>query len=60
MRNDALLRHQKLCSLAGSSFAPMMEHRQHLGGGGQDGDGVNGSVMDEKGEEENDDGKVGQ
>ncbi|KAG0285086.1 hypothetical protein BGZ96_010626 [Linnemannia gamsii] len=52
MRNDALLRHQKLCSLAGSSFAPMMDHRQYLGSGGHEGDGEDGDVMEEEEEEE--------
>ncbi|KAG9069679.1 hypothetical protein KI688_009001 [Linnemannia hyalina] len=49
MRNDALLRHQKLCSLAGSSFAPMMDHRQFLGGHDGD-DEEDGAMGGEKGD----------
>lgn len=60
MRNDALLRHQKLCSLAGSSFAPMMDYRQYLGSGGHDGDEEDDGVIDEEGEEEDGDEEVGQ
>ncbi|KAF9324238.1 hypothetical protein BGZ91_003074 [Linnemannia elongata] len=54
MRNDALLRHQKLCSLAGSSFAPIMDHRQFLGGhdGDEEEDGAMGGEKDDDDDDE--------
>lgn len=57
MRNDALLRHQKLCSLAGSSFAPIMDHRQFLGG--HDGDEEEDGAMGEEKDDDDDDEVAG-
>ncbi|KAK3808811.1 MAG: hypothetical protein JOS17DRAFT_710019 [Linnemannia elongata] len=55
MRNDALLRHQKPCSLAGSSFAPIMDHRQFLGGHDDDDDDEEEEVGAMDGEKDDDD-----